>query len=119
MAGTAEATRKWKIENTRYGAVMVPTFEPKCPFCGTPLVLHRFAAYNAGSFYHCDVHMKCPNDDWFTIFGVPIGVTEFNKLSSSPLNNKVLTREVLEVVGELPEEEVEKIKTRLASWGYW
>ena len=110
--------RKWKIVETEKGAAIVPTFELKCPFCGTTLILHDFAAYHnkIHNFYHVDIHMKCPNCSWWTTFGVPITKEEYEKLSKSPLNRKILRWELTKILNN---EDKEKIEERLRSWGYW
>ena len=108
----------WTLRNTDRGIIIEPNEDLYCPICREKLILHDFRVGQHGikKFYHCDVHMKCPKCSLWLTFGVPISEDEFNMLRSSQLHGKILTDELMFVLNE---EDKEKIKERLDSWGYW
>lgn len=110
--------REWKITETNKGTIIIPSRVLHCVFCGEPLLLHDFICSKNFSFdfYHCDVHLKCPNCNWFVTFGVPITEEEYNKLVKSPLHHRILKWEIVDLVKE---KDKEKIEERLKSFGYW
>ena len=100
--------------------IIKPDEPMPCPICGHPLILHDFNPFkSAWGFYHCDVHMKCPNCSLWLTFGVPISEEDFRKLFNSPLKSKVLTREVLDLIGEVEDDVKREVEERLRRWGYW
>ena len=118
--------KNWKIiETKKYGPIIAPEKELKCPFCGTPLLLHQFTPHfqSMQKFYHVDVNMKCPNEWFFTTFGIPISKEDFDRLNQSKIRNRTLTYEVLDYIEMMKagftEEEVETIRHRLDTLGYW
>ena len=105
--------KPWTITKIGEHFIIKPDFEVKCPVCGHKAILHDFRAseHSTEHFYHCDVHFKCINCSFFMTFGVPLSREEYEKLSNSKLNGKILKEAEL-----LDLKEVEK---RLKSWGYW
>jgi len=113
--------RKFAVFEKEGHKIMLPTEEFKCPFCGTPLVIHQeiVAKYPRKNFTHCDVHMKCPRCDWFTVFGVPISKEEYDELSKSKWVGVVFTDELINNLTDLNDDEKKIIEERLKSLGYW
>ena len=112
----------WKVVKTKKGYAIIPKREFRCPFCGRKLILHHFTVSQDAikRFYHADVHLKCPEDGFFTTFGIAISKEDYEKLRSSPLHGKTLTDELLEIEEiELSEEDEEIIRKRLKQLGYW
>ena len=116
----------WKLVYTeKYGWVIVPKIEMRCPICGAKLILHDFRSYHAThlGMYHADVHMKCPRCGGYYTFGIAISEEEHKKIMSSKVHGKTLTKEVLDVLNEanveLSEEDEERIRKRLEQLGYW
>ncbi len=104
--------RRWRIEKLD-DYIIMPTMDFKCPFCGHRLYLHAFHASGPSyGFYHCDVHMKCPNCSGFFTFGVPISKDEFLLLSKSKYNHHIFSKDITLLYGD-------EVKDRLESWGYW
>lgn len=63
--------------------------------------------------YAMDIAYKCPRCDYYCIFGVPIDIQ---------YAHKILEKRGSKVDYVLPEsvwEEDDRVKTRLAKWGYW
>jgi len=127
--------RKFEVFEKKGDAIMLPTVTFKCPFCGTPLVMHQEGVYEyrrtmivktdkgeerkVKQFYHCDIHMKCPSCDWFTVFGVPVSKDEFEKLKKSKWIGVIFTEELLNDLTDLNEDEKKVIEERLKALGYW
>lgn len=110
--------RKWKIVEVNGYPIIVPVEPILCYRCNEYLILHHFACFSQEryGFYHCDVYMKCPICDWFTVFGIPVTREEYEKLIKSYWHNRVLLWEVKKFV----EEEIwKKIEKKLRQWGYW
>ena len=109
--------RYWKVVKSKKGAIILPVQPLICPFCGNEMIIHDFRAIYQKSFnfYHCDIHMKCPNCSFWCIFGVPISKEEYEELVKSPLHGRVLKEELIKIYpkyGEL-------LKERLKKLGYW
>ena len=111
--------RKWVIQKVVEDAMILPKGDFKCPFCKVNLIIHQFtvAYYPKKSFYHADVHMKCPKCGFFATFGVPLYKDEYEELLNSKHLGVVLTDELTQL--DFDEGEKKLLEERLKDWGYW
>lgn len=63
--------------------------------------------------YAFDIAYKCPRCDFYCVFGVPTDIQYAHKIL------ELRGSKVDYVLPELAWEEDERIKTRMAKWGYW
>lgn len=100
------------VFNEKYGHIVMPDREYRCPFDGTVMLLHSFSANDAG-FYHCDISLKCPKCGFVAVFGKPITEIEYKLLVKSKLHNKVITN-----IDEIYNVDKD-IRKRIKELGYW
>jgi len=107
----------WEIKEWKGGKVVVPKFDLRCCFCGGKMLLHDFICVQSRGFKHVDVHVKCSNCGWWTIFGLATDEKIWMELRRSKHHNKIFREDVLELIED--EEVKEKVGRRLKEWGYW
>ena len=109
--------RYWKIVKLEDGHhVILPEKPLYSPFSAEPLLLHDFRCYRAAQgFYHCDAHMKDPETDWWTVFGIPVSRDEYDLLRQSRYHGRILVGELNLIYPSIDK----RIEERLRRWGYW
>lgn len=118
--------RFWAIYDVGGDLFVAPAQFIFCPFCGEgTFFTHRFIAYyhRSTGHWHIDVNAKCLVCDKFEVWGLPIPEPEetYERLKNSKYHGKTLRHELPHLMKALGygEEDVEEIKARLTSWGYW
>ena len=111
--------KNWKLTYDVLG--IINTKPIRCIFCGTEMVIRHSRLHTSPELNHQNPHIdlafKCPNCDWFTVFGIPVPKDYW--LHILQLRKKMGIGLIYAPVESWTKSDQEIIKERLQALGYW
>jgi len=104
-------SHKWIKTHNKRG--LKPSFEIKCPFCGSHMYFRysMHCSIRATNGYACNMHYKCPYCDNVQTFGVAIDEEYHDELTELRGKSEYTPKEEWQ--------DISVIKHQLETLGYW